>query len=54
MLDQEAWFEFGEKFERQRTFDILDKFEESLVDSEEDAKMAIHIIRKLIETDGRD
>jgi hypothetical protein len=53
MLDQESWFEFGEKFERQRIYDLLDKFEESLLDSEEDAKMAIHIIRKLIETDGR-
>lgn len=50
MQEQETWFEFGEKFERQRVLDLLDKFEESLLDSEEDAKMTIHIVRKLVET----
>jgi len=49
MGDQELWFEFGEKFENQRILDLLDKLEETLLDSEEDAKMTIHIVRKLVE-----
>jgi hypothetical protein len=50
MHDQESWFEFGEKYERQRVIQILDILENSLVESEEDAKMTIHIVRKLVET----
>jgi hypothetical protein len=50
----ESWFELGEKLERKRVFDILDKFEENLLDSEEDAKMTIHLIRKMVETDGQE
>lgn len=43
----ESWFTLGEALERRRWTDVLDKLESSLVDSEEDAKMTIHIIRKL-------
>ena len=46
-LAGESWFDLGERLERQRWIDLLDKLENSLVDSEEDAKMTIHIIRKL-------
>jgi hypothetical protein len=49
MIDQESWFEFGEKFERQRVLQILDILEGALVESEEDAKMTLHIVRKLVE-----
>lgn len=45
----ESWFELGEKLERKRTLNILDSFEEKLVDSEEDAKMVLAVLRELIE-----
>jgi hypothetical protein len=44
----ESWFELGEKLERKRILGVLDKFEEKLVDSEEDAKMTLAILRELI------
>lgn len=47
----ESWFELGEKIERRRTLDMLDNFEEKLVDSEEDAKMAIHVLREMLLND---
>lgn len=43
-----AWFELGQKLERGRVLELLDNFEDSLVDSEEDAKMAIHVLREMI------
>jgi hypothetical protein len=49
----ESWFDLGEKLERGRTLDILDNLEEKLVDSEEDAKMVIHILREMI-TNGEE
>ncbi len=45
----ESWFELGEKLERKRILGLLDKFEGKLVDSEEDAKMVIGIIREMID-----
>jgi hypothetical protein len=50
----ESWFEMGEKLAEKRFLDILDKFEDGLLDSEEDAKMTIHLIRKMVETDERE
>ena len=50
----ESWFELGEKLERNRTLEILDSFEAKLVDSEEDAKMTIAILRKLISDGGQE
>lgn len=50
----ESWFELGEKMAEKRFLGILDKFEENLLDSEEDAKMTIHLIRKMVETDGQE
>lgn len=47
--NQAVWFEFGQTFENDRVLEILDNLENSLVESEEDAKMTIHIIRKLID-----
>lgn len=44
----ESWFEMGENLERKRVLDILDTFEHTLVDSEEDAKMALHVLREMI------
>lgn len=44
----ESWFDLGEKLERERTLDILDNFEKKLVDSEEDAKMVIHVLREML------
>lgn len=44
----ETLYEMGEKLERKRILGLLDKFEKRLVDSEEDAKMAIQIIREMI------
>ena len=45
----ESWFELGEKLERKRIIYLLDKFDNKLVDSEEDAKMALAVLRELIE-----
>jgi len=45
----ESWFELGEKLERKRILNLLDKFDNKLVDSEEDAKMALAVLRELIE-----
>ncbi len=50
----ESWFELGEKLAEKRFFDILDKLENSLLDSEEDAIMTIHLIRKMVENDERE
>lgn len=50
----ESWFELGEKLAEKRFRDILDKLENSLLDSEEDAKMTIHLIRKMVENDARE
>ena len=50
----ESWFELGEKIATKRFLRILDKFEEGLLDSEEDAKMTIHLIRKMVESDERE
>lgn len=44
----ESWFELGEKLAEKRFLGILDNLEEKLVDSEEDAKMVIHIIREMV------
>lgn len=54
----ESWFELGEKLERKRVLEILDNFDQKLVDSEEDAKMTLAVLRELIENgeeegDGR-
>jgi hypothetical protein len=49
----ESWFELGEKLERRRTLDLLDSFEEKLVDSEEDAKMVIHVLREMLLNDDK-
>lgn len=50
----ESWFELGEKLAEKRFNDILDKLETNLLDSEEDAKMTIHLIRKMVENDARE
>ena len=55
-VDQACEFGFalGEIAEKDRWLELLDKLEETLLDSEEDAKMTIHIIRKLAGVeDGR-
>ena len=55
-VDQACEFGFtlGELAEKDRWLELLDKLEETLLDSEEDAKMTIHIIRKLAGVeDGR-
>jgi hypothetical protein len=44
----ESWFELGEKVAEKRFIGILDNLEERLVDSEEDAKMVIGIIREMM------
>lgn len=44
----ESWFELGEKLAEKKFLGILDNLEEKLVDSEEDAKMVIHIIREMV------
>lgn len=44
----ESWFELGEKLAEKRFLGILDNLEHKLVDSEEDAKMVIHIIREMV------
>lgn len=54
----ESWLELGEKLERKRILEILDNFDQKLVDSEEDAKMTLAVLRELIENgeeegDGR-
>lgn len=48
-VDQACEFGFtlGEIAEKDRWIEILDKLESTLLDSEEDAKMTIHIIREL-------
>ena len=50
----ESWFSLGEKLAEKRFLDILDKLENSLLDSEEDAIMTIHLIRKMLENDERE
>lgn len=45
----ESWFELGEKLERKRILNVLDSFDKKLVDSEEDAKMVLAVLRELIE-----
>lgn len=50
----ETWFELGEKIAEKRFLNVLDKLEENLLDSEEDAKMTIHLIRKMVESDDRE
>lgn len=44
----ESWFELGERVAEKRFLEILDNLENKLVDSEEDAKMVIHIIREMV------
>lgn len=50
----ESWYELGEKMAERRFLEILDKLEDGLVDSEEDAKMTIHLIRKMVESNERE
>lgn len=50
----EFGFTLGEISEKTRWLDVLDKLEESLLDSEEDAIMTIHLIRKMVEEDERE
>lgn len=50
----EAWFTLGEKLAERKFNDILDKLENTLLDSEEDAKMTIHLIRKMVENYERE
>jgi hypothetical protein len=50
----EAWFILGERIAERKFLDILDKLEKSLLDSEEDAIMTIHLIRKMVENDERE
>jgi hypothetical protein len=50
----ESWFELGEKIAEKKFMSVLDKLEESLLDSEEDALMTIHLIRKMVEEDGQE
>lgn len=50
----ESWYELGEKMAEKRFLEILDKLEDGLVDSEEDAKMTIHLIRKMVESNERE
>ena len=45
----ESWFELGEKLERKRVLNTIDNLINRLVDSEEDAKMALVILREMIE-----
>lgn len=45
----ESWFDLGEKLERKRVLDLLDNFDKKLLDSEEDAKMTLAVLRELIE-----
>jgi len=47
----EKWFSLGERLERKRILDLLDKLDQGLLDSEEDAKITIGVIRKMIEDD---
>lgn len=50
-IDQacEVGFTLGEISENDRWLNILDKLESTLLDSEEDAKMTIYVIRALSE-----
>lgn len=50
----ESWFELGQKLTEKRFFDILDEFENKLADSEEDARMTIHVIREMFKDAGDD
>jgi hypothetical protein len=50
----ESWFELGEKLAEKKFMSVLDKLETSLLDSEEDALMTIHLIRKMVEEDGQE
>lgn len=46
----ESWFELGEKLAEKRFMGVLDNLESKLVDSEEDAKMVIGIIREMVKS----
>jgi hypothetical protein len=46
----ESWFELGEKLERKRILSTIDNLMDRLVDSEEDAKMALVILKEMIES----
>ena len=46
----ESWFELGEKLERKRVLNTIDNLMDRLVDSEEDAKMALVILKEMIES----
>lgn len=50
----ESWFELGEKLAKRNFMNLLDKLENSLLDSEEDAIMTIHLIRKMVEEDEQE
>jgi hypothetical protein len=50
----ESWFELGEKLAEKKFISLLDRLETSLLDSEEDALMTIHLIRKMVEEDGQE
>ena len=45
----ESWFDLGAKLERRKFLDLLDNFDKKLLDSEEDAKMTLAVLRELIE-----
>ncbi len=50
----ESWFELGEKLAKKKFMSVLDKLESTLLDSEEDALMTIHLIRKMVEEDEQE
>jgi hypothetical protein len=50
----ESWFELGERLAEKKFMSVLDRLETSLLDSEEDALMTIHLIRKMVEEDGQE
>lgn len=47
----EKWFELGTELERKRILNLLDTLQNGLIDSEEDAKITIGVIRKMIKND---
>lgn len=50
----EAWFDLGAKIKQRRILNLLDEFNQRLLDSEEDAKMTLAILRELIENDSEE
>ncbi len=50
----ESWFELGEKLAKKKFMSVLDRLESTLLDSEEDAIMTIHLIRKMVEEDEQE